>query len=293
MPDQVLDNNAYEYEVEVLSDAINANLSFMSDGFPNETSWAITDLNGTIIYSGDGYAGAAAMEDIDLCFQEGCYIFRLDDSFGDGWSTGDGDEFLELTQDDGLKVVLLEDFNFGTSWTMEFCLPSTCEIEAEVEYEDASAPGVDDAAIFINFDGDDENTMYSIDGGETFQNSPLFTNLVDGEYTILIIDKFGCTWETTVNVAVDVEDLENNIDFTVNPNPSLGMLNVHIDGYDGDFELNMDIIDQAGKRVSSHRITKFSDGYRTTLLIPNLPAGMYYLSVSAEDMQIMRKFVKQ
>lgn len=293
MPDQVLDNNAYEYEVEVLSDAINANLSFMSDGFAGETSWTITDLSGTILYSGSGYTGTEANEDIDLCFQEDCYIFTLEDGFGDGWGSFNGDEFLEITQDDGQKVVILEDFNFGSSWSMEFCLPATCEIEAEVEYEDASAPGINDAAIFINFPGGDENAMYSIDGGETFQSNPLFTNLVDGEYNVVVVDKFGCTWETTVNVAVGIEDLENEITFTVNPNPSLGMLNVHIDGYDGDFELNMDIIDQSGKRVGSHRITKFSDGYRTTLLIPNLPSGMYYLSVGADEMQLMRKFIKQ
>lgn len=290
--DQIADNNDAEFEYDKLADGINANLSFQSDGFPTETSWEIVDANGMVIYEGGGYSGINASEDIDLCFEEACYEFRLFDSFGDGWG-GSQTAFLELTQDDGIKALVLDNTSFGDLWTQEFCLPVSCDLDVEVEYEDATGPNVDDAAIFINFPAGNEQTMYSIDGGVTFQSSPLFTNLVQGDYDIVVMDSFGCTYEDTINVIVGQKDLESSYSFTINPNPSFGMIRLELEGYDGPNELRATIINMQGQKVSSHQISKYSNGYRSTIFIPNLPNGQYYVSIEDDTFRELKAFIKQ
>lgn len=290
--DEITDNNDAEFEYEKLANGINANLSFASDGFPSETSWEIVDINGTVIYEGGGYTGFNATENIDLCFEEACYEFRLFDSFGDGWG-GSQTAFLELTQDDGVKAVVLDNTSFGDLWTQEFCLPISCDLDVEVEYEDATALNVDDAAIYINFPAGNEATMYSIDGGVTFQSSPLFTNLVQGDYDIVVLDAFGCTYEESLSVIVGNKEITDAYVFTINPNPSFGMIRVHLEGYDGPQQLRATIINMQGQKVGSHQINKFSDGYKSTIFIPNLPNGQYYLSIEDDTFRDLKAFIKQ
>lgn len=290
--DEVAENNDDEIEFSKLEDGIQVNLSFMSDGFPFETSWEIVDVNDQVVYSGNGYNGYVAEENIDLCFDEACYTFRLFDGFGDGWG-GSQTAFLEIVQEDGVKAVVLDNTSFGSVWEAEFCLPVSCDLQAEVEYEDASSPGKNDAAIYVNFPLADELTTYSIDGGFTFQSSPLFTNLVDGPYTVIIKDKFGCTFTQEVNILVGIDDSESEYEFMINPNPNFGMMKVSLTGYNGPSELRATIIDQNGRKVGSHRIGKFSNGYHATIFEPNLIPGFYYMIVENDDFKEMRSFIKQ
>lgn len=75
------------------------------DNYPSETSWEFVDGNGTILYSGGGYIDAVdANTTINETFdvnQDQCYIFIINDSYGDGvcCAGGQGDYTLKADDD--------------------------------------------------------------------------------------------------------------------------------------------------------------------------------------------------
>jgi len=70
-----------------------------------EVSWNIS-LNSMIVASGNGYANQSAYTQIE-CLEDGCYVFNMYDSHGDGWNGGsfnilmDGVEIINGTLNTG------------------------------------------------------------------------------------------------------------------------------------------------------------------------------------------------
>lgn len=60
-------------------------LVLVLDDYGSETSWTLRRL-GNVVYEGGGYADGQNGTEIvvDLCLEEGCYIFRIEDAYGDG-----------------------------------------------------------------------------------------------------------------------------------------------------------------------------------------------------------------
>ncbi|MCC6413082.1 MAG: gliding motility-associated C-terminal domain-containing protein [Saprospiraceae bacterium] len=58
------------------------------------------------------------------------------------------------------------------------------------------------ALAFTNASGGGTALMYSVNGGQTFQTTPNFTNLAPGDYTMVLQDDLGCTSSetTTLNI---------------------------------------------------------------------------------------------
>ncbi len=87
---------------------INLDLTF--DGYPGETAWQIFTSGGTFV-TGDtafgNYAGQTSFS-TTLCLDDGDYLLRLLDSFGDGWccNYGAGSAVIENVACDGNSNVL-------------------------------------------------------------------------------------------------------------------------------------------------------------------------------------------
>ncbi len=290
--DQILSNNEASMEFTLIADPVLMNLEFVTDFWSQEVSWELVDdVSGEVVFEMGGYpAGGDVFESFDMCVSEGCYTFNLFDSFGDGWG-GDPDAYLTITQVDGPILAMLDDKSFGDMWTASFCVPKNCEnLDVEVEFEDATGPNTADAAIFINFPGATEATVYSIDGGVTFQSNPLFINLVPGPYFIVVDDGLGCTYEEALNILVDVEIYED-AEFTITPNPTSGLFKVKLVGYNGPQEIICKIINSEGKLVGNYLINKFANGYERTLFTPDLPAGQYFVSIQNEDFNQLKSII--
>jgi len=101
------------------------------DNFPQETSWEILDDNNQVVASGGTYGnqpdGSTLV--IDVCLTDGCYDFRILDSYGDGMCCGYGIGDYVVTDDVG--NVIASGGSFGSSETTAFCLPG-CQIEVDI-----------------------------------------------------------------------------------------------------------------------------------------------------------------
>ena len=69
---------------------------------------------------------------MDLCLEEGCYIFTINDDYGDGICCEYGTGFWAILDGEG-DIITISDGEFGDSETDQFC---TIEASIEgVEYE--------------------------------------------------------------------------------------------------------------------------------------------------------------
>lgn len=98
----------------------NIVLILYTDSYPEETSWEVTDGDGTVVASGDGYPENEENV-IPICLPDGTYTFTLFDSFGDGIF----EEVAALLQlEDGTLIAQLSG-NFSDGTGAEFELPFT------------------------------------------------------------------------------------------------------------------------------------------------------------------------
>jgi len=100
------------------------------DNYPEETSWAIEDENGTTVASGGTYPNKADGSTLVIndCLTEQCYTFIIDDTYGDGVCCGYGNGSYSVTDVDG--NVLASGAVFNDTESTNFCFTSSgCDDE--------------------------------------------------------------------------------------------------------------------------------------------------------------------
>ena len=101
-------------------------LNIVLDNYPEETSWEISDTNGTVVASSGGtyanYADGATVTE-NICLPDGCYTFTIFDVYGDGICCSYGNGSYTLI-DDLSGSALANGGSFGFSEATQFCLPA-------------------------------------------------------------------------------------------------------------------------------------------------------------------------
>lgn len=161
------------------------------------------------------------------------------------YSVDGGDSFQTTGAFTGLAAgsydVIVKDAD-GCSVTDNTVLviPASPTIDDVVSVEPTCNAG--NGSLVITASGGTGNLQYSVDNGDTFQNSGAFQNLPAGNYEILIVDGNACT--ATMNaplnsenapsiLSVDLEDpncIEDNGTITIEATGGIGVLTYSIDG---------------------------------------------------------------
>jgi hypothetical protein len=81
-PDATVDDGSCEY-FECDANTLELQISTLIWG--NEISWNIVDESGAEIAGGGNYPNNATIWE-SICLEDGCYVFEMFDSFGDGWN---------------------------------------------------------------------------------------------------------------------------------------------------------------------------------------------------------------
>ena len=99
-------------------------LAIVTDNFPDETTWTITDASNGTVASGGPYANAGATETATFCLNEGvCYTFTINDNYGDGICCQQGNGSYTIT--DASNNTVTSGGEFGSSTTAQICVPTT------------------------------------------------------------------------------------------------------------------------------------------------------------------------
>jgi hypothetical protein len=118
-------------------------VTILTDNYPGETTWTVTDGAGTIVASGGPYATAATEYVEQVCIDAGCYTFTINDSFGDGICCAFGTGAYSVSSN---GTVLASGGEFTTSEATEVCLgsgfgctdPAACNYDAAATTDDGS-----------------------------------------------------------------------------------------------------------------------------------------------------------
>lgn len=117
----------------------NVSLSLTLDQFGSETTWQVVNSKNQTVMSGGPYANKKAGTTVSAsaCLTPECYIFKINDSDGDGicCTYGNGSFLLKKTDKDS---VIASGSQFSSSYTASFCVvridgppppPETCGID--------------------------------------------------------------------------------------------------------------------------------------------------------------------
>jgi len=98
-------------------------LDLKTDDYGSEVTWELADASGTILFEGGGYDDVFDGEIIqeELCLEDGCYTFTVNDAFGDGICCDFGDGYFQLLSEDG-SVLAASDGNYGEFTSVEICV---------------------------------------------------------------------------------------------------------------------------------------------------------------------------
>ena len=119
--ENILNNNSAVSFSTFSGETLDLTLAITLDDYGSEITWEVLQL-GTVLYSGGPYDDDLDGEIIieDLCLEEGCYIFTITDSYGDGLCCEYGLGHWEILNDDG-AIISYSNGEFGESETDQFC----------------------------------------------------------------------------------------------------------------------------------------------------------------------------
>ncbi|NOQ27945.1 MAG: T9SS type A sorting domain-containing protein [Bacteroidales bacterium] len=101
-------------------------LTITFDNYPEETSWTLKTSGGTSVASGGTYASQADGSTLNIPINgvdDGCYVFTLLDSYGDGICCAEGNGSYTLKVTGGATIA--SGGSFTSSDVTNFCLPYT------------------------------------------------------------------------------------------------------------------------------------------------------------------------
>lgn len=223
--DEFPESNLFSQSIELIEDPVFATMIFTTDVFPEESSWELQDENGNVLYEGGNFTQAQTEFETELCLSlSECYVLVVRDSYGDGIASGP-DGSYQLVNEDGDVLAGIIEANFGLEETNAFCAELPCVLVGDVNIIAESENNAGDGIIIINLDGGVGPFQYSIDGGENFSSSNVFSDIAGGDYDIMVTDSSGddCTFSESIDVptcdlTLDISVGEGSIDVDANNN---------------------------------------------------------------------------
>jgi len=234
------------------------------DGTPQQTSWEITNSNGSVVASSGGniYGTGLANSNLDLsniaCLPDGCYDLTFHDSVNNGMCP-----FRSVATSGGT-----------------FITPGTFITQGSFV---ATLGSVVTPGLCGNYRLRDAAGNLIVSGGGGFGASE--TN------NFCLVN--GLVQRTAPNTTGFTPDNQPNIDdayLTVYPTLASEVITIH---YTGNDDTQINIIDINGRILQQHSCEKNADP-TFTLNVADIPTGIHFVqSITANGIVMIEKFVKQ
>ncbi len=292
--DQRPENNGMSQGFAVSGEEMDITLNLTLDEFPNETTWTLKDVQGTILFSGGPYTTPFSTVSETWCLDpRQCYKLTLNDSYGDGFccNNGQGNYSLKDANDNTLLQGL---GNIAVTEVFDFCVEFTCLISAEINTSDPT-PSNPNGVIFIQPSNGLAPYSYSVDNGNSFQTSNLFTALNPGTYHVVVRDQNNCDYTESIQLGqtTSTTPTVEAAEVQIYPNPTRGVFQVNISGLpENAHNLELQIFDILGKRIQTVKIPKYDESYQGLVSLTAQPVGLYFLKFKSEHLKELFPIVK-
>lgn len=102
----------------------NYTLNIKPDDWGGDITWKLFDVAGKVLYKGGPYPDFnRKLKTKSFCLEDGCYTFKIYDSWGDGICCAYGKGWYNLKDANG-KVIFSSNGRYGYQQTKKFCLSS-------------------------------------------------------------------------------------------------------------------------------------------------------------------------
>ncbi len=157
-----------------------------------------------------------------------------------------------------------------------------------------------DTAILIDqsvlLDATGVGYTYSWSGGST---EPILTvygsdiGVGSADYSVTVTNVYGCQSADTITISIidNIEDITDNVNINVFPNPSKGIFNISINGLNNNFDLT--IFNIQGQTILKEKLNNVSTKYNKQLDVSDYPKGIYFLKFINKDIVCFKKIVIQ
>ena len=169
---------------------VNITMSLLTDNYPGETTWNITDDAGNVVMEGGPYSGNQTNYSASSCVATGCYTLTVNDSYGDGMQYNGVVGNYSLTDGDGnVLASIVAGGNFGSQATHNFCVEAggtdtpgctdgtACNYNANATSDDGSC--VYGQAYYL--DGDQDGYGGALMGNTCLSVAPAGSTFLSGD----------------------------------------------------------------------------------------------------------------
>ena len=121
--DQVPDNDTWFYSFNVSNPGGTVQLALTLDNWGSDITWELATQLGTVLYEGGPYPDLEEGETYtsSFCLTNDCYVFTINDAFGDGICCDEGEgSYMIMTSDSTLLVE--SDGQYGEQEVQTFCV---------------------------------------------------------------------------------------------------------------------------------------------------------------------------
>lgn len=234
----------------------NVNLDILFDGFPNQSSWDITDANGTVVASGGTYGsqpGYSSLSLIAACLVDGCYDLNFHDTLNNGTCP-----FSAVTY--AVSIFLTP----GTSITPG-SIVGTSSIVA--------APGLCGSYELTDALG---NTLVS--GGGAFPGTQSTNFCLSGGVAPRLTNQ-------------SIDETKGLSDSSLSVFPNIASHQIEI-SYQSDVTVKINLLGPDGKIIQQFSPQTYNEKY-LKIDISNSPVGLNFVQLITENKVIIKKFIKQ
>ena len=198
---------------------VEITFTILTDEYPEETTWEVTNESGTTIMSGGPYSSSGSTYSETACVETGCYDVTINDSYGDGICCAYGTGNYIVTSDGN---TLVSGGEFASTETTNFCVTagtndtpgcmdsSACNYDSTATIDDGSCEFIS-CLVFGCMDTTACNydSTATIDDGSCEYTSCTCTGDINGDGVItvadvlLVLSEFGCLSGCTADVDGD------------------------------------------------------------------------------------------
>lgn len=271
-------------------------LQIFTDNYPEESTWQISYMGkDEILFNGGPYTKKLTTVSETLCLNpDSCFNFKFFDSIGDGICCAEGNGKFTVKNTRLNKTLFSSNGKFDELYEKDFCIRDACTLN--VTATTTTDKGSGNGSLLLVAKNGIEPYRYSIDGGMTFSDVPLFENLAHGVYEILVLSADNiCFVRTTAEIMLEnaTTNIASSHTMLIKPNPNQGYFHLEIIApLARENQIKFQIIDVTGKVIQERWLSKYNESYLGTISMLNAVSGTYYIRAIGKDWTTMSSFVK-
>jgi hypothetical protein len=179
---------------------------------------------------------------------------------------GTGDYYLDI---DNINIFQCTSLDLATSMTLE------------------SSAGEGDGTVSVTPNASLGPYTYAWDTGD---NTATVTGITAGTYEVTVTDGFGCVDIATVDLMVNINEIDDIQSINLFPNPTMDLATLDMT-FSKTVDVQVQIINMMGQILFETSIGKTMEE-KVELNLENYPDGMYFVRVKVDSQTIVKKLMK-